>query len=122
MPQYRIHRIKEGPRESFRWAAHTGGLALVKPKDYICAEYVQADNLYDTWKRMSANEQRLHPGDLLELVQENSDISLRNGMWIAKYIGFEPAQWFVPEPSAYEINGAERNAPGSVGEPEGCPS
>ena len=34
MACYRIHRIRETMKEQFRWQAHTGGTATVKPKDY----------------------------------------------------------------------------------------
>jgi hypothetical protein len=95
MPRYRIHRIKQAPLESFRWAAHTGGLAVVKPKDYDFGEEIEAETPYAAWKSLSINGNALRPGDLLELqVDEETSGSLL----ITKYIGFEPAQWFVPEP------------------------
>jgi hypothetical protein len=86
--------MKEMPREQFRWAAHTGGLATVRPKDYEPGESVEATTPYAVWKQMLAEGQPLHPGDLLELVA-NDD--LQGPLLIAKYIGFEPAQWYVPE-------------------------
>ncbi len=99
MPRYRVHRLKEGPQESFRWAAHTGGLAIVKPKDYELKEEVDADNPYDLWKRMRSETEPLRPGDLLEefLLMNVESCSSAGYLCIAKYIGFEPAQWFVPE-------------------------
>lgn len=95
MPRYRVHRIKEAPGESFRWAAHTGGLAVVKPRDYEPAGELDAATPYAAWKALAAANQPLHPGDLLEIV--NSD-GAPGDLQIAKYIGFEPAQWYVPEP------------------------
>jgi len=100
MATYRIHRMKDGPRESFRWAAHTGGHAVVKPKDYEGGEEVEGGNPYEIWKRMSDSPQALHPGDLIERLED--DPAVPGPMWIAKYIGFEPAQWFVPAPVAVE--------------------
>ena len=32
VPAYRIHRLKESAREQFRWAAHTIGVSIVRPK------------------------------------------------------------------------------------------
>jgi hypothetical protein len=95
MPRYRIHRMKEAPRESFRWAPHTGGLAIVKPKDYDASREIEAPTPYSAWKMLIAEGEPLHPGDLLET------LPLADGpaqLQIAKYIGFGPAQWFVPEP------------------------
>jgi hypothetical protein len=100
MAKYRIHRMKDSPRESFRWAAHTGGLAVVKPRDYEDGEEVEGGNPYEIWKRMSDSPRPLHPGDLIERLED--DVSVPGAMWIAKYIGFEPAQWFVPAPVAVE--------------------
>ena len=94
MPRYRIHRIKETPRENFRWAAHTGGLTIVKPKDYDCSREVEAVTPYAVWKNLGREGEKLCPGDLLETV--NSD-GTPGEMHIAKYIGFEPAHWYVPE-------------------------
>ena len=97
MPRYRVHRIKEGPREQFRWAAHVGGLATVKPKDYEPGQEMDAATAYAAWKQLSDAGQPLRPGDLLEVINpDETSGELR----IAKYIGFEPAQWFVPEPKS----------------------
>jgi hypothetical protein len=97
--RYRIHRIKEAQREHFRWAAHTGGTALLKPRDYEPAEEVEAVSPYAVWK-MLADSRPLAPGDVLELL-DDEDVPLR--LEIFKYIGFEPAAWFVPEPKT-EVN------------------
>ncbi|MBV9678809.1 MAG: hypothetical protein JO185_20905 [Acidobacteriaceae bacterium] len=94
MPCYRIHRIKEIPRENFRWASHTGGLTVVKPKDYDCSREVEAATPYAVWKFLQGAGDGLRPGDLLETVA--SDGTGRE-LQITKYIGFEPAQWYTPE-------------------------
>ncbi len=95
MPRFRVYRIKDAPGESFRWAAHVGGLALVKTKDYDPAEEIEAATPYAVWKTLAREAQPIRPGDLLEeLSADCSAIKLH----IAKYIGFEPAQWLVPEP------------------------
>ena len=61
--RYRIHRIKEMPKEHFRWAPHTGGLAVVKQKDYEPAEEVEAISPYAVW-RMLTETAALQPGDV----------------------------------------------------------
>ena len=95
MPLYRIHRIKETAAENFRWAAHTGGLAVVKPKDYNpCAEQLDAVTSYAAWKFLAEEKQPLRPGDLLEALSPGA---VTGDLLIVKYIGFEPAKWYVPE-------------------------
>jgi hypothetical protein len=86
--------MKESPREQFRWAAHTGGLATVKPKDYEVAEEVEAPTPYALWKQFQTSDAPLHPGDVLETL---SDDAAPGPLQITKYIGFEAAQWYVPE-------------------------
>ncbi|HEX7359229.1 MAG TPA: hypothetical protein VF283_01945 [Bryobacteraceae bacterium] len=94
MPRYRIHRMKEAPRENFRWAAHTGGLAIVKNKDYDFDGEVEAAVTYAAWKALLAEGRALRPGDLLEALGPQGE---PGELAIAKYIGFEPAKWYVPE-------------------------
>jgi len=103
VPRYRVHRIKESQKEHFRWAAHTGGLAIVKLKDYEPGGEVESLTPYSLWKELQHSgsphhEKPLSPGDILETVENDGP----GRLFIAKYIGFEPAQWFVPEvlPSA----------------------
>ena len=89
MPVFRIHRMKDAPRQQFRSAAHVSGAANVKPKDYEAAAEVEAGNEYAAWALLRGTEQPLSVGDLLEA----PDSRLR----ICKYVGFEEARWFVPE-------------------------
>ncbi|MBV8070895.1 MAG: hypothetical protein JO270_13380 [Acidobacteriaceae bacterium] len=95
MPRYKMYRIKDAPRESFRWAAHTGGLAVVKMKDYDPADEIEAASPYSAWKNLAAQGEPLRMGDLLDEAPSPSGAAR---LYIAKYIGFEPAEWFVPEP------------------------
>jgi hypothetical protein len=104
MARYRIHRMKDTPRENFRWAPHTSGLAIVKPKDYEWNEDLEATTPYAAWKELLAAGRSLRPGDLLEVCREDvttepvvTGQSAPDGqLLILKYIGFEPAGWFVP--------------------------
>ena len=90
MPLYRIYRMKDSPRQQFRWAPHVTGCAALKPRDYEQRGEVEAVNEYDAWKALRASEEALLVGDLLE----TPDGQLR----ICKYVGFEPAQWVLPAP------------------------
>jgi len=90
MPAYRIHRMKDTPRQQFRWAPHVSGSASVKPKDYEENGRVEGANEYDAWQQLRQSDRPLAVGDLLE----SEDGQLR----ICKYVGFEPAQWVLPEP------------------------
>jgi hypothetical protein len=95
MARYRIHRIKDTPKETFRWAAHTGGLASVKIRDYEPGEEVEAATAYAAWHVLQDSKHSLRPGDLLEQITEEGTAG---ALQILKYTGFDAAQWFVPEP------------------------
>ena len=98
MPAYQIHRLKETPRQQFRWAPHTPGLTVVKLKDYEPGPVVEAASPYALWLALRESDHGLAVGDLIE----ETGGELR----ILKYIGFEEARWYVPEP-----------APRAMGEP-----
>lgn len=105
MPVYRIHRLKDSQKEHFRWAAHTGGLAIVKLKDYEAGGEVESQTPYSLWKELQeagSVERPLSAGDLLETVETEGP----GRLFITKYIGFEPAQWFVPEVRAEQPEAA----------------
>ena len=90
MPLYRIHAMKESLRQQFRAAPHVSGNAAVKPKDYEPRGELEALHEYDAWRILRDSGHPLEVGDLLEA----EDGQLR----ICKYVGFEPAQWVIPEP------------------------
>jgi hypothetical protein len=104
MPRYRIHRIKETPRENFRWAPHTGGLTIAKPKDYDFSREAEAATPYAAWKILAQTDNYLRPGDLLEVVHSDGT---GGELQIFKYVGFEPAQWHVPDTRAEPAPTAE---------------
>lgn len=89
MPLYRIHRLKDSPKQSFRWAAHTAGAASVKPKDYEPAGEVEAASPYGCWAARKDSGQPLEVGDLLE--------DPAGALRIFKYVGFEEARWVIPD-------------------------
>ncbi len=89
MPTFQIYRMNEGARSSFRAAAHTAGLASVKPKDYNKAGTAEAASAYAAWSQLNDSDDPLLVGDVLEA----PDGSLR----IYKYVGFEDAKWVLPE-------------------------
>lgn len=90
MPAYQIHRMKDHHRQHFRWAPHTSGVTVAKPKDYDPGTAVEAASPYAVWLMLRESEQALRVGDLLET--ENGELR------IYKYIGFEESRWFVAEP------------------------
>jgi hypothetical protein len=95
MARYRIHRIRESMKEPFRWQAHTGGAATVKPKDYEIDAEFEATTPYALWTNMKAAGKGLCPGDVLEMVREDGT---QGDLQVFKYIGFEPAKWWIAEP------------------------
>jgi len=88
MPNYRIYRMKEAPRQHFRSAPHVSGAADVKRKDYEEGGQIEAANEYAAWESLRASDQPLQIGDLLEV--ETGELR------ICKYIGFERAAWVLP--------------------------
>jgi hypothetical protein len=89
MPSFRIHRLKDNQFQQFRWSAHTAGASQAKPKDYIPAGAIDAPSAYAAWSTLKESAEALRVGDILEA--EDGRLS------ICKYVGFEEAQWIVPE-------------------------
>ena len=114
MPAYRVHRIKDAPREAFRWESHGGGQSIVKLKDYEPDRLVEASSPYAAWKVLASEGRGLRTGDLLEILGVGEESA--SGLLIAKYTGFEPAQWFVferkasPVAPAYEAGNSDGSA------------
>jgi len=92
MPSYRIHRLKDHLRQPFRFAPHVSGMAPVKPRDYMPEDSIEASSPYAAYFERKDTASPLVPGDLLETDQGN--------LCIYKFIGFEEAQWVLPEPPA----------------------
>ena len=92
MPAYQIHRLKEPPRQQFRWAPHTPGVTVVKLKDYEPGPIIEAASPYALWLALRESEQAIAVGDLIEVIRDGE-------LRILKYIGFEEARWYVPEPA-----------------------
>ena len=94
MQTYRIHRLKEHLRNQVRFAPHVSGTAAVKPRDYQPAatgeDLVEAETPYAAFFALRDTPAPLEVGDLLESA---ADGSLR----IFKFVGFEEAQWSLPE-------------------------
>lgn len=107
MPLYRIYRMKDSPRQQFRWAPHVSGRASLKPKDYEPGGRIEALHEYDAWRSLRESGEALQVGDLLEA----EDLRLS----ICKYVGFEPAEWVLPEPKAQPAVTAPESAGQSAG-------
>ncbi len=88
MPRYRIYRMKDAPRQQFRWAPHVSGSSAVKHKDYQPDGELEAGSEYDAWNRLRDSDRPLAIGDLLE--------TETGALRICKYVGFESASWIVP--------------------------
>jgi hypothetical protein len=90
MPSYRIHRLRDHLRQSFRHSPHVSGAASVKPRDYVPGETVEAATPYAAYFALrDTGGSHLEPGDLLET--ESGQLR------IFKFVGFEEALWVVPE-------------------------
>jgi hypothetical protein len=89
MPVYRIFRMKDHERQRFRWAPHTSGATMVKPRDFEEQGTVEAASVYTAWSALKESEKSLDIGDIL--------IAPNDEMRILKYVGFEEARWIIPE-------------------------
>jgi hypothetical protein len=89
MASYRIYRMKEQASQQFRWAPHVSGATQIKRKDYDEGASIEAPNEYAAWQALRETGTPLQVGDLLE----GPGGELR----ICKYVGFDAAQWIVPE-------------------------
>jgi hypothetical protein len=98
-------------KEQFRWQAHAGGAAVVKPKDYEVDNEVEAATPYALWNKMKVEGKALCPGDILETVKEDGT---QGALQIFKYIGFEPAKWWTPEPKTEQMGKLEGLAASSA--------
>ena len=81
--------MKDSPRQQFKWAPHVSGCASLKPKDYEQRGEVEALHEYEAWRKLRESGDPLAVGDLLE--------TEAGQLRICKYVGFEPAQWILPE-------------------------
>lgn len=89
MPPFRIYRMKETPRQQFRWAPHASGASQLKRRDFEPDGEVQAGSPYEAWAKLRGSARALDIGDLLE--SESGELR------ICKYVGFEEASWTLPE-------------------------
>lgn len=89
MPSYRIHRLKDHLHHSFRLTPHVSGSANVKPRDYEPGDSIDAPTPYAAFFALKETTAPLIPGDLLE--------SEGGVLRIYKFVGFEEAQWVLPE-------------------------
>lgn len=98
MPLFRIHRMKDAPRQQFRLSPHVSGVAVVKPKDYELGGEVEAESEYAAWAALRGSETPLQVGDLLE-----TPLGL---IRICKFVGFDDAKWLIVEQSAAHMAAA----------------
>ena len=103
MPSYRIFRLKPHLRQGFRAAPHLSGLTQVKPRDYQEEPEVrEASTPYALWGELRDTENPLEVGDILDSGET---------LCIVKYVGFETAQWVVPEAKPVEDTLEQQPAP-----------
>lgn len=85
----------------------------MKMRDYEEAGEVEAATPYAAWKILDGENRALQPGDVLENVTaDGTPGELR----VLKYIGFEPAMWYVAEPKCEAGTQAAENSEAVVSE------
>src|SRR2546427_106279 len=89
MAAYRIYRMKEQASQQFRWAPHVSGATQIKRKDYDEGGSVEAGNEYAAWQALRDDGTPMRVGALLG--------SPRGQLAACKYVGFDAAQWILPE-------------------------
>lgn len=104
MATYQIHRLKAHLRQGFRFAPHVSGVSNVKQRDYDAGGTVEAGSPYAAFFLLKESPEALEVGDVLEC-----EGTLR----ILKFVGFEEAQWVVPEAKG-PMPGALETAPVSA--------
>lgn len=104
MPRYRIYRMKEAPRQNFRWSAHSAGKAQVKRKDYDAGTEVEGGTPYSVWSSLRDTPEALQVGDVLE--------SETGTLHVCKYVGFDEAVWLLPE-----VKSGLEQVPAAAGSP-----
>ena len=96
MPRYRIYHLKESQRQHFRNATPASGPEgaplKLKPKDYQPGGEIEASSPYAAWKQMREAGDEQRPIDIGDALETDTGALL-----VCKYVGFEEAQWFVPE-------------------------
>jgi hypothetical protein len=92
MPSFRIHRLRDHLRASFRSAPHVSGSAQLKPRDYEQAEEIQAASPYAAFLEMRSSGRPIEVGDVLE--------DEHGALRVCKFVGFEEAHFIVPEAMA----------------------
>lgn len=102
MPAYRVHRLKDHLRQQFRAGPHVIGMASIKPGNYEPGDRIEAASPYAAFFEMRDAGNPLQIGDLLEA--ENG--ALR----ICKFVGFEEANWVVPEAKPDATAASEPNS------------
>ena len=106
MAAYRIYRMKEQASQQFRWAPHVSGATQIRRKDYDEGASVEAPNEYAAWQALRNAGTPLQVGDLLE--------GLGGELRICKYVGFDAAQWIVPD-----VKTGLESAPAAAGPDQG---
>ncbi|HWD98946.1 MAG TPA: hypothetical protein VG345_07910 [Bryobacteraceae bacterium] len=101
--------MKEAPRQQFRWAPHVSGAANAKQKDYEPSGEVEAESEYAAWASLRQSGRPLEIGDVLEIL--SADATPTGVLRICKYVGFEEARWFVPEPQPAAVASAPAPVP-----------
>ena len=92
MARYRIYYLRESQRQHFRQAPPAPGPLKLKLKDYQPGGEIESASPYTAWKQSQETPGELPPigvGDALE--------SDTGALLLCRYVGFEEAEWFVPE-------------------------
>ena len=108
MASYRIHRLKDHLRQSFRSAPHVSGTASVKPRDYAPGDTIEGGSPYAAYFALRESGTPIEIGDLLE--------SEDGSLGIFKFVGFEDARWVIPEAIPSGVPAAGSSPPSSTGD------
>ena len=93
MARYRIYYLKDGHRQQFRQTPPAPDPVTLKMRDYVPGGEIEASSPYAAWKEMRTESGERRPIEVGDALETDAGALL-----VCKFVGFEEAHWWVPEP------------------------
>ena len=92
MARYRIYYLKDSHRPQFRHAPPSPGPVKLKMRDYQPGGEIEASSPYAAWKQTREEQGERRPIEVGDALETDTGALL-----VCKFVGFEEAQWWLPE-------------------------